>query len=129
PSESLTVSVAPRSQPEALDEDPASKNALVRLGATLDKSALGARVDVGGDSVPMWRLAVVGIVLVGLATGLVSLLRSPAGVERSAKPGVERSVRPGVASAAPAATLVVPTASSPAAREPDPGLEQLIGRA
>ena len=47
------------------------------LGATLDQSSLGARVAVGGDSAPLWRLVLVGVVLVLLAVGLVSLLRSP----------------------------------------------------
>jgi hypothetical protein len=115
PEEALGISVAPDPEPSLPELPVRVSGMLARIGATLDQSSLGARVAVGGDSAPIWRLGLVGLVLVLLALGLVSLLGAP---DPKATP-------PKVATQAKPLPSDVPTPN----RDLDPGLERMLAHA
>jgi serine/threonine-protein kinase len=113
PSESLSLSVAP---PLAeADEFPASNLGLAgRIGAKLDGSRVGFAVPVAGNFIPMWRLGMVLVILVGLGSTLVWLLQNQDA----------QSVEPSAA----LTVSTAPIASTPRT-DVDPALEKTLGQA
>jgi serine/threonine-protein kinase len=114
PGETLNLSVAPplekRGPAGAGDNGLASQ-----FGTRLDQSPLGFGVPVAGNLIPMWRLGMVTVVLIALASTLVWLLHNP----ESGGP---------LLTGKPSATAAATTATTPRP-EIDPELEKLLGLA
>lgn len=112
-SEDLTKSLAPPPVEAPLETLLGSGN---RLAQRIDATFLGLPIRLGDNTIPLWRLTVVALVMSGLGAGLVTLLRTPEEQTTSAE-----QLHP-----LDTVAVTATTEAKPPPKELDAALEQLL---